>query len=63
MGNEQSIAAGKAARARAPLESHREFNPGPDRDLAVSYAAQNERDHAALAEAVASGRAEAKTGV
>jgi uncharacterized protein (DUF2252 family) len=32
-------------------------------DFAVSYADQNERDHAALADAVASGRAEAKTGV
>jgi len=32
-------------------------------DFAVSYAAQTERDHAALADAVASGRAEAKTGV
>jgi uncharacterized protein (DUF2252 family) len=32
-------------------------------DFAVSYAGQNERDHAALAAAVASGRAEAKTGV
>ena len=32
MGTEQSIAAGKAARQRAPLESQREFDPGPDRD-------------------------------
>jgi len=32
MGTEQSIAAGKAARRRAPLESHREFAPAPDRD-------------------------------
>jgi uncharacterized protein (DUF2252 family) len=32
-------------------------------DFAVSYAGQNERDHAALAAAVASGRAQAKTGV
>jgi uncharacterized protein (DUF2252 family) len=29
---EQSTAAGKAARRRAPLESHREFAPAPDRD-------------------------------
>jgi uncharacterized protein (DUF2252 family) len=29
---EQSTAAGKAARSRAPLESHREFAPAPDRD-------------------------------
>ena len=32
-------------------------------DFGVSYADQTERDHAALAEAVASGRAEAKLGV
>ncbi len=32
-------------------------------DFGVSYADQNERDHAALAEAVASGRAEATSGV
>jgi uncharacterized protein (DUF2252 family) len=32
VGTEQSTAAGKAARSRAPLESHREFEPGPDRD-------------------------------
>jgi uncharacterized protein (DUF2252 family) len=32
VGTEQSIAAGKAARQRAPLESQREFDPGPDRD-------------------------------
>jgi uncharacterized protein (DUF2252 family) len=32
VGTEQSTAAGKAARRRAPLESHREFEPGPDRD-------------------------------
>jgi hypothetical protein len=31
--------------------------------FAVSYAAQTERDHAALADAVASGRADAQTGV
>jgi uncharacterized protein (DUF2252 family) len=29
---EQSVAAGKAARARVPLESHREFRPAPSRD-------------------------------
>src|SRR5690349_2701399 len=32
MGTEQSTAAGKAARRRVPLESHREFAPAPDRD-------------------------------
>jgi uncharacterized protein (DUF2252 family) len=32
VGTEQSTAAGKAARRRAPLESHREFEPAPDRD-------------------------------
>src|SRR5690242_10207853 len=32
VGTEQSTAAGKAARRRAPLESHREFAPSPDRD-------------------------------
>jgi len=32
VGTEQSTAAGKAARSRVPLESHREFEPGPDRD-------------------------------
>jgi uncharacterized protein (DUF2252 family) len=32
VGTEQSTAAGKAARASAPLESQREFHPGPDRD-------------------------------
>jgi uncharacterized protein (DUF2252 family) len=32
VGTEQSTAAGKAARRRAPLESHREFAPAPDRD-------------------------------
>jgi uncharacterized protein (DUF2252 family) len=32
VGTDQSTAAGKAARKRAPLESHREFEPGPDRD-------------------------------
>jgi uncharacterized protein (DUF2252 family) len=31
-GREQRIAAGKAARARVPLESHREFVPAPTRD-------------------------------
>jgi hypothetical protein len=31
-GRDQSAAAGKARRAVVPLESHREFNPGPDRD-------------------------------
>jgi len=31
-GHEQSAAAGKAARARVPLEAHREFQPAPDRD-------------------------------
>jgi uncharacterized protein (DUF2252 family) len=31
-GRDQSTAAGKARRALVPLESHREFNPGPDRD-------------------------------
>jgi hypothetical protein len=31
-GPEQSIAAGKAARSRVPLESHRDFAPGPSRD-------------------------------
>src|SRR6266704_7013663 len=29
---EQRAAAGKAARARVPLESHRDFEPGPGRD-------------------------------
>jgi uncharacterized protein (DUF2252 family) len=29
---EASVAAGKAARARVPLESHREFDPAPSRD-------------------------------
>jgi uncharacterized protein (DUF2252 family) len=32
MGTKQSTAAGKAARRRVPLESHREFAPAPDRD-------------------------------
>ena len=32
MSQEASVAAGKAARARVPLESHREFRPGPARD-------------------------------
>jgi hypothetical protein len=32
-GREQRIAAGKAARARVPLESHREFATDPARDL------------------------------
>src|SRR5690349_11339059 len=32
MDTEQSTAAGKAARRRVPLESHREFAPAPDRD-------------------------------
>ena len=32
IGTGQSTAAGKAARSRVPLESHREFEPGPDRD-------------------------------
>src|SRR5690348_869817 len=32
MGTEESTAAGKAARRRAPLESHREFEPAADRD-------------------------------
>jgi uncharacterized protein (DUF2252 family) len=32
VGTEQSTAAGKAARTRAPLESQREFHPAPDRD-------------------------------
>ena len=32
VGTEQSTAAGKAARRRAPLESHREFEPAPGRD-------------------------------
>jgi uncharacterized protein (DUF2252 family) len=31
-GRDQSAAAGKGRRAVVPLESHREFNPGPDRD-------------------------------
>jgi uncharacterized protein (DUF2252 family) len=31
-GPEASVAAGKAARARVPLESHREFDPAPSRD-------------------------------
>jgi uncharacterized protein (DUF2252 family) len=31
-GPEQSIAAGKAARARVPLASQRDFDPGPSRD-------------------------------
>ncbi len=31
-GHEQSAAAGKAARARVPLEAHGEFQPAPDRD-------------------------------
>ena len=31
-GPEASAAAGKAARARVPLESHREFDPAPSRD-------------------------------
>jgi uncharacterized protein (DUF2252 family) len=31
-GREQSAAAGKAARGRVPLDSHREFEPGPGRD-------------------------------
>src|SRR5881396_2985203 len=31
-GRELSIAAGKAARDRVPLESHREFKPAPGRD-------------------------------
>jgi uncharacterized protein (DUF2252 family) len=31
-GRERSVAAGKAARARVPLESHREFEPRPRRD-------------------------------
>ena len=31
-GREQSAAAGKARRAVVPLESHRDFAPGPDRD-------------------------------
>ncbi len=76
-GRERSAAAGKAARGRVPLDSHRDFEPGPGRDpvallleqaetripeladFGVSYADQTERDHAALAEAVASGRAQA----
>ena len=33
-GRDQSAAAGQAARARAPLDSHRDFAPGPDRDPA-----------------------------
>jgi hypothetical protein len=32
-------------------------------DFAVAYAGQNKRDHAALAEAAASGRVHAQTGV
>jgi hypothetical protein len=32
-------------------------------DFGVSYADQNERDHAALSEAAASGRVEARPGV
>jgi hypothetical protein len=31
-GRDQSTAAGKAVRAVVPLESHRDFAPGPDRD-------------------------------
>ena len=31
-GRERSAAAGKAARGRVPLESHRDFEPGPERD-------------------------------
>src|ERR1700753_971587 len=31
-GHERSAAAGKAARARVPLEAHREFQAAPDRD-------------------------------
>src|SRR2546423_15687023 len=31
-GREQSIAAGKAARDRVPLDSHRDFEPAPGRD-------------------------------
>jgi len=31
-GRERSVAAGKAARGRVPLESHRDFEPGPGRD-------------------------------
>src|ERR1700724_3676854 len=31
-GRELSAAAGKGARSRVPLESHREFEPGPGRD-------------------------------
>jgi hypothetical protein len=31
-GRDWSAAAGKAARGRVPLESHREFEPGPGRD-------------------------------
>src|SRR6266516_4034378 len=31
-GRERSAAAGKAARGRVPLDSHRDFEPGPGRD-------------------------------
>ncbi len=31
-GRERSVAAGKAARGRVPLESHRDFEPAPGRD-------------------------------
>jgi uncharacterized protein (DUF2252 family) len=42
VGTDQNTAAGKAARKRAPLESHREFEPGPDRDPVGLLLAQAE---------------------
>jgi hypothetical protein len=67
-GREQSAAAGKAARQRAPL-AIAAYLGGSGKfeqavaDFGATYADQTVRDHAALAEAVASGRAQATPGV
>ena len=60
---EQSIAAGKAARQLAPLESHRDFAAAASRDPVGLLLGQTERDHTALADAVASGRVQAQVGI
>jgi hypothetical protein len=54
--------AGRALRGACPREDHAGWVPPADRpiaDFTVAYADQNERDHAALVEAVRAGRLEA----
>jgi hypothetical protein len=58
---DERIARGLAARQEAPRSSHGRWEPAPD--FSAVYADQNERDYAAFAAAIDSGRLAAQTGV